>query len=111
MGVSGFIQGNIFAPVCHSVHRGVWSQGGACSGGCMLLGGSGPRGVPAPGGALVLSGASRLTPKGEIQGDQVQAHTQGEIQGDQDQSPPTATAVGGTHPTGMHSCSRYSENI
>ena len=63
-------QGNIFTPVCHSVHRE-----GACSrGGCLLLGG----GVPAPGGPA---------------------------QGVPGEDPPrTATAAGGTHPTGMHSC-------
>ena len=38
-------QGNIFTPVCHSVHRG-----GVCSGGVSATGGSGPRGVSAPGG-------------------------------------------------------------
>ena len=36
-------QGNIFAPVCHSVHGGggAWSRGSAW-----------PRGVPGPGGGL-----------------------------------------------------------
>ena len=83
-------QGNIFAPVCHSVHRG----GGACSGcvcvlqgGCLVPGGvlvgvPGPRGVcfwgvPGLGGGGVPGG---------------------------DHPPGTATAAGGTHPTGMHSC-------
>ena len=76
---------------------------------------------------------SRPTPKGEIWGDQIQVHTQGgnsggsdpgphprgkfrgkrsrptskgDIQGDQDQTTPLpkTTAVGGMHPTGMHSC-------
>ena len=46
---------------------GIWSQGGAWSGGCMALGGSGP------GGAWW-------------------------------RPPETATAAGGMHPTGMHSC-------
>ena len=53
-------------------------------GGCLLPGGSGPGGVPAPrgvpdpgGGVPAPGGCSRLTPKGEIEGDQVQAHTQG----------------------------------
>ena len=57
-------QGNIFTPVCHSVHRGdAWFRGGAWSWGGLV-----------PGGCLVE------TPPG------------------------TATAAGGTHPTGMHSC-------
>ena len=42
-------------------------------------------GVSGPGGC------SRPTPKGEIEGDQIQP-------------PPTTTAAVGTHPTGMHSC-------
>ena len=41
---------------------GVWSRGVSGPGG----GSSGPRGV-----------CSRPTPKGEIEGDQIQAHTQG----------------------------------
>ena len=64
---------------------------------------------------------SRPTPKGKIEGDLVQAHnqggslggsgpgphgTQGEVEGELASTPPppTATAAGGTHPTGMHSC-------
>ena len=86
---------------------------------------------PNPGGKL-RGTRSRPTAKGEIEGDQIHAHTQGgnlggsdpgphprgkfrgirsrptpkgEIQGDEDQTPPTTTtAAGGTHPTGMHSC-------
>ena len=59
-------QGNIFAPVCHSVHRrGVWFRG------CLI------QGVSVPRGGLVPVGASKPTPKGKIEGDQVQAHTQG----------------------------------
>ena len=70
-------QGNIFTPLCHSVHSGVPGPGG-----------SGPRGrgVPASGGCLV-------------QGDACS-------QGVPGQDPPlrTATAAGGTQPTGIHSC-------
>ena len=54
-------QGNVFTPVCHSVHRGVWSRGDACwgglwsqVGGCLLPGGCLLRGggwVPGPEGA------------------------------------------------------------
>ena len=83
-------QGNIFTPVCHSVHgRGVVSQhalqvvsqhalqwGGAWSRGGAWSGGSAPRGMSAPGGCLV-------------------------------ETPRTASAAGGTHPTGMHSCCSY----
>ena len=52
---------------------GVWSWGVPAPGGSGLRGGSGPRGVPAPGGGGVW------------------------------RPPMTATAAGGTHPTGMHS--------
>ena len=55
-------QGNIFTPVCHSVHRG-----------CLVLGVPGPRGLPGERGCVW-------------------------------RPPGMATAVGGTHPTGMHSC-------
>ena len=50
---------------------------------------------------------SRPTPKGKLRGIRSRPTPEGEIQGDQDQtpSPTTTTAVGGTHPTGMHSCS------
>ena len=74
-------QSNIFTPVCHSVHRwgGVWSGGeGACSGG---WGG---------GWCLVLGGGacSRGVWSRECLVE----------------TPRTATAAGGTHPTAMHSC-------
>ena len=79
---------------------GVCSRGGSYSwGGCLLWGVpapggtnswgvSAPRGMSAPGGCLLLGGAcSRGVPGGD--------------------PPGTATAAGGTHPTGMHSCSKY----
>ena len=61
---------------------------------------------------------SRPTPKGEIEGDQIQAHTQGgnwrgsgtgqhprgKLRGIRTKLPLMTTAMGGTHPTGMHSC-------
>ena len=58
----------------------------------------------------VSGGVSRHTPGGGLQ-----AHTQGGPQAhnqeggipactEADTPPPTATAAGGTHPTGMHSC-------
>ena len=80
-------QGHIFTPVCHSVHGGDGIP--ACIAGgilaCLAVGVCYPsmpcsrvdllQGVPGPGGCLV-----EMTPR-------------------------TATAAGGTHPTGMHSCS------
>ena len=69
-------EGYVFTRVCHSVHRG---EGGACWSwaGVWSRGmGSGSGGVPGQGGG-VLGG---------------------------DPPPHTATAVGSTHPTGMHSC-------
>ena len=66
---------------------------------------------PHPGGkfrGIWPGGVSRPTPKGEVQGDLVrgglQAHTRGSIPACTEADPPTATAVGGTHPIGMHSC-------
>ena len=73
-------QGYIFTGVCDSVHRG-----GVCSQGGLLLGVPGPGGVCSR-GYLLLGGSA---PGGW-------------------RSPPgTATAAGGTHPTGMHSCFEY----
>ena len=75
-----FGQGNIFAPVCHSVHRGVpgpkgvSATGGVCSWGGLVPGG----------GGLLPGGSGPGVPGGD--------------------PPGTATAAGGTHPTGMHSC-------
>ena len=61
----------------------------------------------------------QATAKGEVEGDLVQAHTQGGVEGDLARGgllwgvstpggvwrpPMTATAAGGTHYTGMHSC-------
>ena len=59
---------------CVSVHRGCLLLGGACSGWV-----SGRGGVPGPRGVSGLGGTWWRTP-------------------------PTVTAVGGAHPTGMHSC-------
>ena len=64
---------------------------------------------------------SRPTPKGEIEGDRVQVHTQGgnwggsgpgphprgKLRGIWSSPPRMATAAGGTHPTGMHSCIQH----
>ena len=88
---------------------------------CILGGGGGSSsgGLP-PGGSASrsLGGGVGIHPRGEIEGDQIQAHTQGgnaggsdpvphprgKFSGDQDQTPPTTTAVGDTHPARMHSC-------
>ena len=72
-------QGNIFTPVYHSVHRGgVSGSRGSGLGGCLLLGGCLVWGaVPALG--VPAPGGCRV------------------------ETPQTATAVGGTHPTGIHS--------
>ena len=113
-------EGYVFTPVCHSVQRGRCLGPGP--GG--RLGGL-ARGVsrPRPRGEVGGSGwGSRLTPGG------VQAHTQGGVgwvsrptpgdvqaqaqrgciptctEADSPPPPQTATAAGGTHPTGMHSC-------
>ena len=60
--------------------EGYLVQGGVWSRGCMVWGVSGPRGCLVPGGCLVREGVPGGDP------------------------PPMATAVSGTHPTGMHSC-------
>ena len=66
----------------------------------LLTGGSASvhAGIPPPGRPPPGRPPSRKTP--------LQAHNQGgEIEGDQTQTPPMmTTAVGGMHPTGMHSC-------
>ena len=61
---------------------------GSRRGGCLVLGGAWSWGVPGPGGYLVPGGPG----------------------GDPPPNPPLpemATAAGGTHPTGMHSCLIY----
>ena len=68
-----------------------------------------PGGDPPPGphpGGKLRGIRPRPTPKGEIQGDQVQANIQVGNSGGSgpDPPPPTTTAAGGTYPTGMHSC-------
>ena len=60
------------------------SRGGVCFQGVLLPGGGGParrgdacsKGRSAPGRCLLPVGFSRPTPKGDVEGDQVQAHTQ-----------------------------------
>ena len=77
-------QGNIFTPVCHSVHRG----GVPGPGGCFVPGCTCSWGVPGPWGVCLLP-RGVPGPRGMPGGD-----------------PPlrTATVAGGTHPTGKHSC-------
>ena len=82
-------QGYIFTGVCHSVNRGVSAPRGSALGGVSAPGGSATRGVSAPGG--VWSRGKWSAPGGCLM-----------------ETPPrTATAAGGTHPTGMHSCLDY----
>ena len=75
----GLGQGNIFTSVCQEF----------CSqGGCLVPGGSAPGGVSAPGRVPASGGVGGLLPGGCLV-----------------ETPPgTATAAGGTHTTGMHSC-------
>ena len=82
----------MFTGVCLSTGGGGSAPGGGClvrgvcSGGCLVRGGvPGPGRGSAPGGSLVPVGCLVLGVPG----------------GD---PPRTATAVGGRHPTGMHSC-------
>ena len=71
------------------------SGGGACSQGegCLVQGGACSGGVSAPRGCLALGVALGGSGPGGVPG------------GD----PPTVTATGGTHPTGMHSCILFLE--
>ena len=74
-----FGQGYIFTGVCHS----------AKGGGCLLPEGACSQGgVSAPGGCLLPGGVP----------------APGGVPGGDPPPPRTATAAGGTHPTGMHSC-------
>ena len=96
-------QGNMFTPVCHSVHGGGgWSRGGlsglggawSCGGGAWFQGDAWFRGCLVLGGYLVggclvlggVPGPGGLVPEGC-----------------RVKTPPMATAADGTHPTGMHS--------
>ena len=76
-------QGYIFTGVCDSVHRGLSAPGGVSTPGEVSApGGSAPGGSAGGGGVSALGGAWWKPPR-------------------------TATAAGGTHPTGMHSCLRF----
>ena len=76
-------EGNVFTPVCHSVHKGRVSASGS-GGGCLPLG---PGGVHPPGQT-----PPRQTPPW------ADTHL--------GRHPPVEMTIeaGGTHPTGMHSC-------
>ena len=81
-------EGNVFTPVCHSVHRGELHPGGVCIWG----GGSASRGV----GVC-------------IQGEGVCIQEGGDLHPGGLGRPPSDTTgygqrAGGTHPTGMHFC-------
>ena len=124
-------QGCVFTHVGDSVHRRGGGIPACIAGGipaCLVAGLQGgwypsmscrfPG--PHPGGklrGLARRGVSRPTPKGEVEGfglGGLQAHTQGVsrptpsmggcIPACTEADPPMATAAGGTHPTGMHSC-------
>ena len=73
--------------------RGVSAPRGVCSGGCLLPG----EGYLLPGGGVSAPGVSAL---GGVCSRVVSALG---VPGG-DTPPGTATAAGGTHPTGMHSC-------
>ena len=72
------VPGGAWSRGMHGPRRGAWSWGV-----CMIPGVHGPLGCLLPGGACSLGGAWF---------------------GGTWQRPPTTTAAGGTHPTGMHSC-------
>ena len=74
-------QGNIFAPVCYSVHRGgTWSRGGAWSG--AREGVPGPGGSPGPQPRGKLRGIwSRPTTKGKLRGIWSRPITKGKLRG------------------------------
>ena len=104
-------QGNVFTPVCHSVHRGSLSRGSlpteSLSGGDLCIGGLGVyvQGVSVQGFSVqgvsfrgISVGWGSLSGGVCVWGVSVQG---GLCQGD---PPPVWWHVGGTHPTGRHSC-------
>ena len=94
-------RGEVGIPACLACFQ-AHTQGGS-------LGGSGPG--PQPRGKL-RGIWSRPTPKGEVEGDLAKGDVPAPggwclLRGRcGDPLPVTATAAGGTHPTGMHSCSQ-----
>ena len=98
-------QGNVFTPMCHSVHRVRSPSGGSesrrsASGGVVLYpGGSTSRGSES--GGVCIRGGGSVSRGVYIQG--------GLHPGGLSRLPPSDTMrysqqAGGTHPTGMHSC-------
>ena len=83
------------------------TAGGSPLGGCLVLGGLVDTPLQAHTNWGKLRGIrSRSTPKGQIQGGSDPGpHPRGKFRGIRTRPPPrTTTAVGGTHPAGMHSC-------
>ena len=118
-------QGNIYAPVCHSVHGG----GGLpqcmlechpplprrppCQGDTPAQENPPAKETPPPGPhprGKLWGIRSRPTPKGEIQGDQIQAHTQGGNSGGSDPGPHPRGKFRGIRtspPLDDYCCGRY----
>ena len=90
------MQGNIFAPVCHSVHKGGGGIQACLAGGipACLAGLQGVVSRPTAREEVEGSGwggLHRSTPRGGVSQHALR------------QTPRTAIAADGTHPTGMHS--------
>ena len=101
-------QGNIFRRVCQEFSPrgcpvpggGAWSQRGSWSQGV-----SSPRGYLVPGGCLVPGGLQAHNQGGSWGGSGPGPHPRAKLRGNWPAPPPpTASAVYGMHPTGMHSC-------
>ena len=102
----------IFSQACvmNSVQRGdAWSQGGAWSCGVPGPGGMpGPRGCLVPGEGLVPGGCLIQGGEGAWSGGcLVWGRMPGQGGRKGGEPPGMATAAGGTHPTGMHSCFEF----
>ena len=103
-------EGNVFTPVCDSVHRRVSVQGGICPGvrvsvqrwGSLSRGG----GLCPGGGSLSRGGVSvqgwGLCPGGLFLGGSLSGGLC--LGGLCHRTPPYCGRAGGTNPTGMHSC-------
>ena len=92
-------EGYVFTGVCLSTGRGGMSGRGVPGpGGCLVLEGvcAWSRGVPAPRGCLLPGRGGAWSRGGGGVG--IPAYTEADPAGE------TTTAADGTHPTGMHSC-------
>ena len=104
-------EGSVFTGVRNSVHKGVWSRGDACSqrgglvGGGLVQGGVWSQGVPDPGGGL--SGPGECLVPGGVWSRGLSGPRGGCLV----ETPWTATATSGTHPTGMHSCDLFRNHL